>query len=676
MAITYVGAATAGTTNVNLPAGWAVGDVAIVFALRSNDTSNIGTPSGWISNNNFIGNSSMSARLGYRVLQSGDTSTGTWSSATGIGVVIFTGTDTTQPINAAFTDIVINGLEANNTISTNAFSGGAGKAILLAITDSNTSGADSISTATFSNLTSALTDQRFGVAETTANSASAETYGLSDSSDWATVTVPLNPATPGYPQVMPNDTKDGTQTSNSTSWTLTYPTNIAAGDLLLAFVATDGNPTVSSGSINWRRASGNGNACSIATGFRKCDGSETGNFTLTLSASEQGAWRIFRISAGTWEDHFSQAGTWDASSGDSLAFSAFGASGATSTPDPPSVSPGWGSLDILWFATIGVDTSRTISAYPSNMADRNTADVSGGSTGATLGLALSNTAASSLDPATFTISASDDWGADTVAVKPVVSATTVTTYAQAQAKINTTSVFGQAQAKITTTRVFAQANADIKATTNQFAQGQADIKVTSNQFAQAQATLLAWRFAQAQTDIKATTNVFSQAQADIKALGRGFAQAQAKLGGFTTYGQAQADIKVISRGFAQANADIKATINAFSQAQTDIEVTSNVFAQAQGRILQVYQGFAQAQADIKAVTNVFAQSQADIKQTSNAFAQANADIKVTTNNFAQANADIKVTSNSSAQAQAQIYLVQQLRPIQDITTNNQVGVIV
>jgi len=99
------------------------------------------------------------------------------------------------------------------------------------------------------------------------------------------------------------------------------------------------------------------------------------------------------------------------------------ANSTTGNPDPPSLDPNnWATEDTLWFAACGVDTSRTISAYP--LPDNQYTDPSGGSTGATLGVCTSSSAASSLDPSTFTISASDDWEACTVAVRPAASAPT------------------------------------------------------------------------------------------------------------------------------------------------------------------------------------------------------------------------------------------------------------
>lgn len=222
-----------------------------------------------------------------------------------------------------------------------------------------------------------------------------------------------------FPTIQTADTKNGTVTSNSSSWTLTYPTNLANGDLILAFVAADGAPSFS-WPAGWIRRDTNATAVAMAMAWKISDGTETSTFTLTLGASEQGGWRIFRIT-GWFGSGIPTSGNWTAQvNADGTALAA-PAQGTNAAPDPGSLNPAnWDVEDTLWFAGCAVDTSRTISVWP--LADNQTADVSGGAGGATLGLCTINSAVSSLDPGTFTISASDDWLAATVAVRPAATA--------------------------------------------------------------------------------------------------------------------------------------------------------------------------------------------------------------------------------------------------------------
>lgn len=218
-----------------------------------------------------------------------------------------------------------------------------------------------------------------------------------------------------FPQIVDADTQNNVVTTNSTSWSLTYPTNLAAGDLILGFIATDGAPTVSMSDGGMLvGAASNATAVTVRAFKKIADGTETGSFTATLGASEQGGWRIFRIT--DWEGTIGTAFSNLAATG-SVAYAITTGGGSSATPDPPALDPlNWATEDTLWIAICGIDTSRTISAYP--LTDRNTADVSGGSNGATLGVCTSNQTVGSLDPSTFTASASDDWGACTIAVRP------------------------------------------------------------------------------------------------------------------------------------------------------------------------------------------------------------------------------------------------------------------
>ncbi len=214
-----------------------------------------------------------------------------------------------------------------------------------------------------------------------------------------------------FPVIETADTKNGTVTSNSASWTLTYPTNLASGDLILMIAASDGNTTtIIPDDAGWTQGIANsaGSAISLTTYYKPSNGTETGTFTATVQGgTEQGGWRIFRIT-GWWGTALN-------------GITSFAANGSSANPDPPNLDPaGWATEDTLWFACCAVDTSRTISVYP--LASNNTADVSGGSTGATLGVCSTNSTVGSLDPGTFTVSASDDWCAGTIAVRPAAAA--------------------------------------------------------------------------------------------------------------------------------------------------------------------------------------------------------------------------------------------------------------
>lgn len=237
-----------------------------------------------------------------------------------------------------------------------------------------------------------------------------------------------------FPTVQDSDTQHNHTSANATSVTLTYPTNIASGNLLIALVASDGGQTtMGSWPAGWvgqpDSATADQGAVTLLASKKSATGSETGTFSVTGLASEQFSWRTFRITdwhgtLGTTFDTVTHTNNGDVD----LTFNAAG--GASSNPTPQGINPaGWDTEDTLWIASCGVDTSRTISAFPSNFPDLNTSEVGAGSNGCTLGVAMLSANAAAETPNTFTISASDDWAAITIAVRP--SAVSGTTYTKA-----------------------------------------------------------------------------------------------------------------------------------------------------------------------------------------------------------------------------------------------------
>jgi hypothetical protein len=229
-----------------------------------------------------------------------------------------------------------------------------------------------------------------------------------------------------FPVVQTADTKNGTVTSNSNSWTLTYPTSLVSGDLIVASLGVDADPdlTLPAGFVwfGWKSLT----AVTVFVGFKVSDGTETGNFTASLTSSEQGGWRVFRVTG--WYGTISGLVTNGVveSDGVSLGDGNNGSTGvgtSGSTPNPKLCNPAnWGTEDTLWLVVCGVDTSRTFSGFPANYTTT-ASDVSGGSTGASLGTAWRNNAIDQEDPGTFTISASDDWSCFTVAIRPAAAPT-------------------------------------------------------------------------------------------------------------------------------------------------------------------------------------------------------------------------------------------------------------
>ena len=98
MAIGKVGDAQAAATSVALPTPFDVGDLAVVFAYRNASTTPPTIPAGWTEVTKTTGADTNSRAIGYRVLEAGDTSTGTWTNATAITVIVLRGQKVSGPI--------------------------------------------------------------------------------------------------------------------------------------------------------------------------------------------------------------------------------------------------------------------------------------------------------------------------------------------------------------------------------------------------------------------------------------------------------------------------------------------------------------------------------------------------------------------------------------------------
>lgn len=229
-----------------------------------------------------------------------------------------------------------------------------------------------------------------------------------------------------FPAPVAADTTSGSVTSNSNSWTLTYPANIAVGDLLVSFVATDGGSTSQTYPSGWTSdfsvdgIHSDGTA-TLGIQWKVADGTESGTFSLSLGGSEQGVWRIIRIPASTW---------WGTSStGVSPGGATNANSGSDNAPDPPSTNPSsWDVEDTLWIAVAGSDHGNTTyTGFPTGFfqEDLSTsgghAQESGGANGAGMGVAYLQSAAASVDPSAFTTDASEGWSAGTIAVRPAAA---------------------------------------------------------------------------------------------------------------------------------------------------------------------------------------------------------------------------------------------------------------
>jgi hypothetical protein len=194
----------------------------------------------------------------------------------------------------------------------------------------------------------------------------------------------------------------GALTTAGLSLTVTLPTGHAQGDLLIIGVSLDGSRTMTAPTDWTLLANPTNSAQARHAVWWKIRGSSESNPSITwVTTTELGTWYSIAITVGTW-------------SGVPEIATAYG---ATANPNAPSLTPSWGSMDTLWLALHGWDYNRTSSTNPSSFT---LLTYQAGSSTASAGhrTHYRAVAAASQDPSQITISATDEWYAHTVAIKP------------------------------------------------------------------------------------------------------------------------------------------------------------------------------------------------------------------------------------------------------------------
>ena len=190
--------------------------------------------------------------------------------------------------------------------------------------------------------------------------------------------------------------------TDATSVTATLPAGVVAGDLLIVWFcnsASSGNWDTPSGWTLLSPADG-----SVEIFWKEAVASEPDPVSGEAGGNAAG-WFTARITGA--EDPATQAPELTE------------ATGTSSTPDPPSITPTGGSNDYLFLATdVNFDGRRTVSTGPSGYSLDQTFATGGGPSGGTGGLASLGKTATTEDPGTFGISGSSFWETHTIAVHP------------------------------------------------------------------------------------------------------------------------------------------------------------------------------------------------------------------------------------------------------------------
>ncbi len=194
----------------------------------------------------------------------------------------------------------------------------------------------------------------------------------------------------------------------ATAHQVAMPATVSAGDLLIVQFASSAAATVTVPS-GWTSIANVNNASIVISRvvYKIAAGTEGGTTVNFVTSFNNKATAIV---------HRIQAGTFDAATAPAIA----NMNGTSATPNPPSLSPSWGSADTLWLAAFNARDNFPISAYP--YADGNTSQRSDpsntGTSNAQSASCWTQENASSLDPGTFTRSQSDSWIAHIIAIKP------------------------------------------------------------------------------------------------------------------------------------------------------------------------------------------------------------------------------------------------------------------
>jgi hypothetical protein len=186
------------------------------------------------------------------------------------------------------------------------------------------------------------------------------------------------------------------------------PAGIQAGDLLLVFFGTDGDNTIiDSQTFTVLDQQSNNTAAFGAVLYKIAAGGDS--LTITVSVTNEPSSHIcYRIDG--WESTFAPQ-------------ISINAQGSSELPNSLIVTPPWATDDTLYVAVEINDRNRTVSLYPANYTGNQLEETGGGSGDCHVGVATRNYNNPSDDPAQWTLSATDQWNAWTLAVAPAGAST-------------------------------------------------------------------------------------------------------------------------------------------------------------------------------------------------------------------------------------------------------------
>lgn len=198
----------------------------------------------------------------------------------------------------------------------------------------------------------------------------------------------------------------GTSAVDTTSHSITLPSGISAGDLLIVVFSVDGAPTVSvntgvSGS-NWNKLGQDSNSTTVtgAIFWKVAEGSDA--LTLTTSSAEQSTHICFRIT-GVMPGLTDISGT--------------SANGSSTNGNPPDHTPPNGTQNYLSIATLSTDAQVVATAAGASYVNLTTQTAAGANGASTSVADRTLSGASSENPSPFT-NTSEQWVCWTILIGP------------------------------------------------------------------------------------------------------------------------------------------------------------------------------------------------------------------------------------------------------------------
>lgn len=200
---------------------------------------------------------------------------------------------------------------------------------------------------------------------------------------------------------------------NQTNHIINLPATVNANDLLIVSISVRGGQTLTGPGGNWNELwTSTGKGCWSLLAVGDEDG---GTITIQSSLADRSAAQVIRINASTWFQ--------DDTQGNGLDIGTV-ATQSSQTPDPPSATATWGTLDNL-FVTIcqGTDDDATVTTYPSGYDDNQDELQSGGGPngGSEVAVCSKESAASSDNPGTWAWSESESFVMNTIVVRPATT---------------------------------------------------------------------------------------------------------------------------------------------------------------------------------------------------------------------------------------------------------------